>query len=308
MRTLAMTMAMAALLHSAAAWAGEGLVLSSSALPPEVRRTLAAEIAEAKAAQPQAFETMAALYGKMNALDQKKRGRLAALSPYLRAMGPEALWPALELLAFEAPPMPLTPSAALSLRLGLIEAVGRLREPKAAPVWVALLNSQQPESAVYRSAAQALGFLGTDEAAAQLLASSREGGPRGAAVRAGMGSCRRLVVAQALAGALARTGDEAEAAALAKALGEVANAWAWKTPAVAAKDEEPQVRATAAKALVKAYLRFPGFARQAASNALMVVDAPITGALIDQARSGASEEELASLQALAARWEKNPTR
>ncbi len=65
---------------------------------------------------------------------------------------------------------------------------------------------------------------------------------------------------------------------------------------------------TAAAALVAAFLRSQGSLRDAASNALMVVDAPETPALIDAAQASASLEQRTALAALRARFANNPTR
>lgn len=223
----------------------------------------------------------------------KRGGKVAPMGRMFKALGPEALQPMLEALARpEAHP--------LSATIGMIEAVGVLRDERAAPVLLELLVSG-PLS-VTRSSAEAYGFLQTDAAAARLVELSRGTDARARAVREGMGSCRRVVIAAARAEAVGAVSEVREQVALARALGDAGNAWAWKTPGVVARAEESEVRLIAARALVTAFTRWSGDARQAASNALMVVDARETPALI--AAAGASTE----LRMLAERFEKNPTR
>ena len=121
-----------------------------------------------------------------------------------------------------------------------------------------------------------------------------------------MGDCRRIRITEALASHLRSTNDEEVARAVARSLGRAGNAWAWKT--VADKSEEARIRETAARALVDAYVRRDGEARTAASNALMVVDAPETPALIAQAKKGAPADAIKALDALAERFARNPSR
>jgi RNase P/RNase MRP subunit POP5 len=161
---------------------------------------------------------------------------------------------------------------------------------------------------VLRASAEALGRLGTDTAAARLVSLSEGDGDRREAVLWGMGTCRRTAVAQALADALHTGPPVVLAKRIVQSLGEVGNAWAWRTLPASARQEEREVRELAAQALLDAYLSFDGEVRQAASNALMVVDFSGTPALIRDAREDRSAAELALLDALAARFAKNPAR
>jgi hypothetical protein len=121
-----------------------------------------------------------------------------------------------------------------------------------------------------------------------------------------MGECRRSRVTTALAERLRTTSDEATARIAARSLGRAGNAWAWRT--LGDRSEEARIRETAAKALVDAFVRHDGEARTAASNALMVVDAPQTPALIDEAKKTAGPKTIKALDALATRFARNPAR
>jgi hypothetical protein len=292
-----------------AALPGRGVLLAPDRLSPNARLQLSAEIERARIDQPAAFSAVATVQARLPDLDAHKRGRYAHVGPLLKSIGPSALLPMLQAIAFEAPARgDLSDSVWTAYRSGLLEAVGVLRDPRAEPVLLAVLDGDERNFQVLRSAAEALGYLDNDAAAAKLVALARTRGPKQAAVLAGMGSCRRLPVAQALAAELASHPAETTALSVVKSLGDVGNAWAWKTPGVTARAEEPAVRETAARALVAAFTSYADPVRQAASNALMVVDAPTTPALIQRAQQHASTAVAEALTTLAARYERNPTR
>jgi hypothetical protein len=293
-----------------AAHAG-GLLLASESLPETARKQLGQEIAAARESDPDAFARVHEVVKRAEKLDARKRGRLAPMSPMLNRMGESALWPMVELIAFDANGVDAdvtTASARLALHIGLIEASGRLRDERLAPVWNAILDGPESRLKVVRSAVEALARLDTDAAAQKLVWLSKTDGVRGEAALAAMGNCRRRKVAKRLAEALDSARDPLQAKRIVQSLGDVGNAWAWRTPSAKAKSEEGAVRWIAAEALIQAYVTFKGEVRQAASNALLVVDAPVTSTLIEAARQGGSAERVKSLEKLAERFTRNPTR
>lgn len=306
-RELTKVVLIAAVVTASAARA-DGLLLSPSALPEASRKSLADEIAQAKKKSPEAFEKVRRLAATVPTWDARKRGRIAPVSPVFKGIGADALWPMVELIAFDAPSQKeWKPSASLALALGLVEAASATRDVRLAPLWIAILDGRESRPELLRATVESLGKLETDQAAAKLIALSKTDGPKRDAALAGMGQCRRPAVARALSDALDARPDELTAKTLARALGDIGNAWAWK----AQKDprsEEAETRELAAKALLRAYLAYEGEARQAASNALLVVDAPVTPALISTAKKGANEKQLAALETLSQRWAKNPVR
>lgn len=297
------------MMAAAVADADSGALMAPSSLPQTVRTRLASDIEVARKNDPGSFVAVNAVREKIAQMDQQKRGRRAPVSLVLKPMGEKALWPLLEHAAFKSPARgDLPDSAWIAWRVGVLEALGMLREPKALPVFAAVLNDRSAEPEVIRAAAEAMGRLGSDEAA-QLLVKAAADSWRSDQVLSAMGSCRRLLTAQALSTAAATVEDDERAVLLAKSLGEVGNSWAWKTPALSAHaTEESAVRQVAAEALLKLFLRFDGRARQAASNALMIVDAPTTASLIDAASAEASPELAVALRELKRRYGQNPTR
>lgn len=270
-------------------------------------RALASQIAAARHASPTTFRALADLKATIPELDRRKRGRLAPVMPRLRALGPAALLPMLEELGAAGRHESLAGSALVAWRVGLLEAVGALADPRAVPVLVRVLE-REGAPAVLRAAAGALGAIGSDEAASLLTVRvGRATGARQLALVAGMGQCRRLEAARALAGLLARRPGDELATALAKALGELGTVWAWQTPRLAALGEATAVRALAAGALVDAFVRLPA-AREAATTALLLVDDPATLGAIARARRGSPAALDAQLAVLARRIEQSPFR
>jgi hypothetical protein len=113
------------------------------------------------------------------------------------------------------------------------------------------------------------------------------------------------VIAHTLADRLRGKPDDATAKHVVKSLGQVGNAWAWKT--LADRGDEPAARETAAKALVAAYVQYGGEVREAAAKALLVVDDAHTTTLVEAARRGASPDVALALDELAQRLASNPT-
>jgi RNase P/RNase MRP subunit POP5 len=170
----------------------------------------------------------------------------------------------------------------------------------------AVVDGPESNFAVMKAAAEALGKVGTDSAAARLVALAKAAGPKQKAVLAGMGECRRTKVAEALAAALRGRPDEATAKLVLRSLGNVGSAWAWKTPVIAVSGEEAAVRSIAAKALVSAFVAYEGDARSDAASAILVVDDASTPALIAAAKQKATAEVRAELDKLAVRFANSP--
>lgn len=303
-------LAIAGLLLAPAARASQGVLLAPSQLPAQELSELGSQIAQARHDHPRAFRAVHAVRERIAELDGTRRGRYVPVGPMLKGLGPDALLPMLELLALDAEPQgALSASAWLALRAGLVEAVGSLRDPRARAVLTAILDASDGEFLVVRTAAEALGKLADDAAVEKLVSLANASAEKRAAALAGMGECRRTTIALALSKAISEKPDEARAKAIVTSLGRVGNAWAWRTPAVRVHaNEERETRQTAARALMFAFTRYTGSLRQAASNALLVVNDPSTPALVKSARANASPELLRALEVFARRFDENPIR
>jgi hypothetical protein len=137
-----------------------------------------------------------------------------------------------------------------------------------------------------------------------------KGGDRERAALTGLHDCRREAAAKLLAARLDDPKiDDATARVVIHSLGGAGNAWAWKTVPSARQPEQSATRALAARALVRAYVRFGATElREAAAKALLVVDDASTSALITEAKRTANADVQSALTALEQRVAKNPTR
>lgn len=242
-------------------------------------------------------DSVATIRADVPKLDARKRGKLAtSIKPALEGLGRSALN---DLIAAANEPRDpsWTESAVLAWRVSVLEALASLKDPRARGAFELAIADENAHFLVQRAAAEGYAKLGEYAMLEALIGRD--------AVVAGIGSLRTPQVARLLAAELAKRPGPARAKLLAKALGEVGNAWAWKTLPVNL-EAELQTRNAAAAALVDAYVAYDGEVRQAASNALLVVDAPATPALIAQAK--ASSRKVADLEALAERVAKNPLR
>lgn len=287
-------------------------IMSPSSRASAAPSALRSEIAAARASDPAAFTSFAAALAKAPEVSAKARGRKAPLPLYLAGMGSRAFLPMVDAI--------VDPKTSPELRRDVVEAVGLLRDPRGLPVLATVLaESTDPKDV--RAAAEAIGRLGTVPAG-ELLVTAADGASadKRLAILAAIGECRTTTVAQALARRVAGA-DAATARILARSLGRVGNAWAWRTAKVSGPahkgdtldpSAEAAVRETAARALVTLFVAHDGEARDAASNALMVVDAPGTASLVGEAKAKARAKAdpalEAALDALSARLAKNPTR
>jgi hypothetical protein len=268
------------------------------------------EIARANADVPELVKQVRDVASHAKDLDEASRLPGAPLTMHFKALGPRAFGPMIELLAFDArsaKDLSGTPQAAL--RLGLIEAIGIIRDARAIPVFTNLLDARSSDFDTQRAAAEGLARIGTDDALAALSKSlvTARGTERERAILSGLHDARREAAAKVLASRLdAPDIDEPTAKIAAKSLGGVGNAWAWKTVSQA-RNEEAATRAVAARALVKAYVRFSGEARDQAAKSLLVVDDPSTASLVADAKKNANADVLRALTALEQRLSKNPT-
>ncbi len=287
-----------------------GILRDVDDLPAKVRTDLRTEIDAARRETPELFNTVFSIAAHAKELDAAARAPGIPFTRQFKNLGPRAFYPLMELLVFDAhTPSNLPPSAESALRIGAIEAIGSVRDRRATPVLARLVDRSRDLDTV-RASASALGRIGTDEEVRLLVKAATKAHPsdvaRERAILSGMHDCRREAAARFLADRLDREADPATAVVLAKALGGVGNAWAWKT--FEATSEEENTRRRATEALVSAYVRFTGDAREAAAKAILVVDHPSTSTLIERERLSASRDVLVALEALARRFAGNPTR
>lgn len=285
----------------------DGIGVQTRHLPAKDRKALKTDVAKARVQNQSVFTKVADAPKLAIEADQMKRGRAASITMPLHALGKDALFPMLEMLALDGPTRgKMSDSAWTTLRTGLIEAVGLIRDKRATPVLNAILDRDN-EFEIVRAAAEALGRIGDDASAKKLARLATTPGPKQVAVMSALGECRRTAAATALA-KLSTTSDENQLLVVVKSLGTVGNSWAWQTPDVAKTGEGSQVRAIAARALIGVFVKNGGYVRSKAERALLVVDDPSTPSLIAAAKQGANADVSRALDALSAKLAANPAR
>jgi hypothetical protein len=277
-----------------------GIATAASQLPEQARSSLVKEIQAYKAAHPEAFEAVRNVQGHRPEVYSRFRNPVPVVGRELKRLGPAALLPMLEALAFEAPARgSLTDREWEALTVGMLEAVGALRDAKSGPVLRAVFEGSSKSAPVLKAAAVAMGRLCGDAELALLTKRSAAGDALRIPAIQGLGYCMREASAKHLAGLLAAAPDDATAEVLGEALGMVASSWAWKTLGASAEAEGAAVRAIAAKALVPAFVRYGGEARAAMRRGLLMAEHKATPELIAKARPTADAQTAAELDAVA---------
>ncbi len=290
-RLMVSTISLAALsLGSAAALAQGGLAAQPGQLPAVARAALIQEIDAYRVAHPELFRVVLDVEGVRPEVYTTFRNPLPNAAPELRALGPAALLPMLSALAIEGPRRALSDRERRALTSGMLEAVGRLRDPRSTPVLRAALEGASKDPVVRRAAAEALGRLCGDADLALLIKHAAAGDELREASIHGLGQCKRVESARHLATTLESAADDATAVAAAGALGLVGSSWAWKAMGPAAEPTGLAVREIAARALVKAFPLRGGEVRARIGKSMLEVEHPILPELIEKARASAQPE------------------
>ena len=296
-KIFAMTAFGAAISVSATALAS-GVTTEASSLPEAARTTLAGEIARARISHPETFAAVENVLGYRLEGYGKNRNPRPSVSRELRALGAPALLPMLNELAFEAPARSgATDDEWAALAVGLLDAVGILRDTRSGPVLRASFEGATTLP-IAAAAARALGRVGGDAEVAALRKHVGGSDPLRLASLEGLGECRRVDCATELASVLGSASDEETAVAAARALGSIGSSWAWKALGPAMAPTAASVRATAAQALLAAFSQHGSEARAAIGKAIVMLEHPDMPARISAARVSASAPLAAEFDAL----------
>src|SRR5690349_1966169 len=82
----------------------DGVLVGPNRLSSKDRAALVAAIGQAKANVPTSFAAVASLRGDLAKMDTGKRGRLAPITPMLKSLGADGLFPMLSEMAVDAAP------------------------------------------------------------------------------------------------------------------------------------------------------------------------------------------------------------
>jgi hypothetical protein len=287
----------------------DGMAIKAAAIPEAARKALAQDIAAAKTTAPQVFAAVRNVQGVHREVYKHYRRPAPEPERELRALGPAALLPMIEALAFDAPPRDeLTDAEWTALTVGMVQSVGLLRDARSGPVLRAVFDAATHPQ-VQRAAAKAMGRLCTDAELAVLVKQSSTNTVESKRISAieGLGECKRIESAKHLSSLLAAKPDDATAEVIAAALGAVGSSWAWKAMGPQAEPTGIAVREVAATALVG------GFARHAAprlrfEKSLQLVEWAQTPNLITKARATADATTREALDGLAQRFARKMSR
>jgi hypothetical protein len=301
MKKILATLVASVSLTWAASAAADGLMAAPSDLPEAARSKLEAQIADYKQKHPEVFDAVRNVKGIRPENYGKQRNPVPLAGRELRHLKKKALLPMLEALAFDAPVRgSLADHEWRALKVGMLEAVGVLRDRRARPVlFAAFDNAAHPVE--QEAAGEAIGRL-CDDASLAKLDGALAGQKRNAAI-AGLGQCRRVEAVQELADLLDAASDPTEAARIAEALGMLGSSWAWRALGADRAAEGLEVRRIAAAALVRGFVRFGGEARKSHSEGLTMVELPELRTVAAVERAGADAAAEQELDELVARLE-----
>lgn len=301
------TATLGALLCTVSSARADGLAARAIDVPESARTTLARAIDVDRAAHPELYAALRHVHGLQPEVYKQRRNPVPSVGPELRRLGAEALLPMLDALAFHAPAFDrvTTELERTVLVVGLLDAVGVLRDPRSGAVVRAVFEAMPPgarsgasapDPRVIAAAAEALGKLCGEPELATLLGHAKASDPLQSASIRGLGECRTVESASRLASLLAAA-SESDARLLASALSIVGSRFAWQASGPAAAPQGLIVRGVAARALVAAFVRRPAL-RARAGAALQAVAHPDTVALLDEARGGADADTAVAIDRL----------
>ncbi len=290
----------ATLLFTASAARADGLAARTADVAEPARGALAGAIAADRAARPDEYDALGRVRGLRPEVYQKRRKPTPNVGPELARLGPGALLPMLDALAFHAPALEGggTEVERSALVVGLIDAVGALRDGRSGPVLRAVLEGAlaAQDASVAAAAAEAVGKLCGDADLATLIGHAKASDPLRVASIRGLGECRRIESAERLAALIGAASDD-DARLLAAALAGVGSRFVWQASGPAAAPQGLAVRAVAARALVSAFARRPA-ARGRLGAAIQAVAHPDTVGLLGDARRGADADTAAAIDRL----------
>ncbi len=271
-------------------------------------RDLDALVAKARVANPESFRAVAKLRDEFPTLGRKARSGKVNVRAMLVAQGKAALPAVLAELREgpEATPGGWLAPTITSWNVGLLETAGHWGDPIAVPVLEAAALHPKANPEVVAAAVRGLGMLATDDAAKRIEGIFDAQASMRARLAPAVGSCRRLVTARFLVTRFDGARG-AEASALAEGLGQVASAWAWKTPELEKRGEGNDVRRAAFEALLGRYGAADASLRTSIVDALWLVDLP-NGPALARAASAKTPAAAAVFEDLAKKLEKSPLR
>ena len=270
---------------------------------------IAEELDELWHKNPDLFRQLDATRQEVNNWYAQNRHRPANVARMLEGLGEEGLLPMLWALAADNPmQLQMGLQAWRSWRVGLLEAVGRLRDERSIPVLKAIIAGNEPHAPIHQVATSALGRIGDIESIDAVIDIARSSPDKRDAIVAGLGQARRHNAVEYLLEVF-ETGDDAEIQRTAvRAMGDWTNQWAWETATRQDnQDEGRKGRAATINALVDAYPEADdGLQKEIAKSLQLAGAAASKELLVDRAEASDDDRRRALWTGLADKMADSP--
>jgi hypothetical protein len=285
----------------------DGIVIAPSKVATASRASLVKDITAAKRDHAAVRAKVRDVQGVKKDVYSKRQNPIPYAGTELKSLGKDALVPMLESLAFDASQRELASNEKEALAIGMLAAIGEIRDARSTPVVTAIFQSQGSSTPIAIAAATALGKR-CDATELQVLeAASAEGNALRIAAIAGLGECRRKEGVVALASILSSSADKDVQTKVVRSLGVVGSSWAWVARGKSEEQKGIEVRTTASDALLDFFVKNADL-RAETRRAFLKCEAPNAVAQIQKAKSGADASTKAALEGIEARLAKRAAR
>ena len=275
----------------------DGLLVAPSKLAPEARTALSKDIAAAKRDLATVRAKVRDVQSVKPEVYKKQRNPVPEAARELRSLGRDALVPMLEALAFDASQPGLDAREREALVVGMISAVGVIRDSRSTPVLSAILDGEASLTPAAPAASVALGKTCGPAELKVLTTKSAEGSAVRAAAIEGLGECRTRESVNTLVTASRSTKDAGTLRAAVRALGTLGSSWAWAAMGKADDREAQAIRTTASDRLIEVYVKSADL-RTEARRSILKCDAPNALERVRSAKTGADADTVKALETL----------
>lgn len=303
---VAIGVASATFLAGTAAFA-DGIVIAPSKIATAPRASLSKDIVAAKRDHAAVRAKVRDVQGVKKEVYGKRQNPVPFATGELKALGKDALVPMLESLAFDASQPGLDAKEKEALAIGMLAAVGEIRDARSTAVVSAIFEAQDGSTPIAIAAATALGKRCDSAELTVLEARAADGQKLRLAAIEGLGECRRKEGARALASILSSTSDEPTQKAAVRSLGVVGSSWAWVARGKTEEQKGIEVRTTASDALLSFFVKTPAL-RTETRRAFLKCEAPNALEQIQKAKRGADASTQKALEEIEARLAKRAAR
>ncbi len=213
---------------------------------------LAKDIAAARQAGDAYFGKVDEIIGNITELDKWRRGPYVVTTPYFQALGAKAFLPMAEALLEPGDNFKnLTAKGQVAAQVGMLEALSKLGDQRAFPVYSHLLKEPAAlDKSVLRAAATAMARLRTAESEKYVVDLYNNNKELSEELPAALGQCRTEAATRLLAAEALQPQSATHFRRLTRALGYVVSEWALSTSALRENKEALLSRDIALDALV----------------------------------------------------------